>query len=95
MIEFLKAVAAILLFGAGLRCFVWTYRLLRGNTQAYEQNRLRTGSFWVALFGRVPSDFDGRRDYNVSAGIAINRNRNEWVDQGRLSAEAVEATVRH
>jgi hypothetical protein len=84
------AVTAIVTLRAGLLAV----RLWRGDANSYDQNRIRTGSITNAALGLVPTDYDGRRDYRVAAGIAFNRKANSWVEQGRLSAEAVQSTLR-
>jgi hypothetical protein len=47
-----------------------------------------------AALGLVPTDYDGRRDYRVAAGIAFNKKTKSWVEQGRLSAEAIQSSLR-
>jgi hypothetical protein len=82
-------------FGAGsLLSALLAWRIWRGNRIEYDRNRQRTGSFRKAIRGEVETVFDGTRDYRVSAGVAVDRKKNEWVEQGRLSAEAVTAAVR-
>ena len=69
-------------------------RIIRGNANEYERNRSRAQSFFQTLRGKVPIRYDGTRDARVSAGIAVDRKTNEWIDQGRLSDEAIAAALR-
>jgi hypothetical protein len=79
----------LLLAGA---CVAWfALALRRGSYNEYERNRARVkGSFSRIFFGTVPTFHDGVRDDKVSAGIALDRSANRWVEQGRLSDEALE-----
>lgn len=94
MAELLQGVASFLLGAGALVCALLAWRIWRGNRLEYERNRERTGSVRRAIFGELPTFFDGTRDYRVSAGVAVDRKKNEWVEQGRLSAEAIKAAVR-
>ncbi|CAK0750845.1 hypothetical protein CCP2SC5_1710004 [Azospirillaceae bacterium] len=78
----------------GFACFIVAYRLMKGDPIEYERNRQRTKSFSAALHGRLSPYFEGKRDYRVAAGLAIDRRTNTWVEQGRLSDEAL-ASVFH
>jgi hypothetical protein len=83
-------------FGLGWVCLqsaVLGYRLMFGDSHAYEQNRLRTRTWRAAILGRLPTNFDGNRDYRVAAGIVFDKKHTEWVEQGRLSAEAIASTL--
>jgi hypothetical protein len=86
----LPVFATVLLFFA--LCFFWVgYLLLRGNKNEYERNRARVKrSFWNIFLGTVPTAHDGVRDDKVCAGVALNKNTNRWISQGRLSDEALE-----
>jgi hypothetical protein len=94
MMEIIKLLAAMVIGTISIQSLVLAYRLWLGDSSAYEQNRLRTGSWRQSALGRVPTDFDGRRDYKVAAGIALDTSTNSWVEQGRLSAEAIAATLK-
>lgn len=93
MVELMKALAIAACAIVFLRSGMLAFRLLKGDLNSYEHNRIRTGSLRQAVFGEVPTEFDGRRDYRVAAGIALNRKTNTWVEQGRLSVEAIQATL--
>jgi len=76
---------------AGL-CFAWlAYLLSRGSRNEYERNRARVRSSFMNVFlGKVPTTHDGVRDDKVSAGLAWDKRRKKWVEQGRLSNEALD-----
>jgi hypothetical protein len=92
--EIIRILVVAVAFIIAMRCFSLAYRLFCGDPNEYEQNRRRVGSLKANLFGRVPTSFDGARDYRVAAGLAINRRTNEWVEQGRLSSEALASVLR-
>ena len=73
-------------------CFFWVgFLLWRGSHNEYERNRARVKkSIQNVIFGTVPTSHDGVRDDKVSAGIALDKNNGRWVEQGRLSDEALE-----
>lgn len=86
--------ASFFLLGAGsFLCGLLAWRIWRGNHVEYDRNHERTGSVWRAIRGEIPTVIDGTRDYRVSAGIAVDAKTNEWVEQGRLSAEAISAAI--
>ncbi len=83
-------IGSVLIF-ISLCVFWFGLRLLRGSLSEYERNRSRTRkSFSNVLWGTVPTWHDGTRDEKVSAGMAINLKTNRWIEQGRLSDEALE-----
>lgn len=86
LLAFIGTCGVSLLF-AGLK-------LLFGDSEQYKRNRVRTSSFRRAITGCLPTMHEGGRDYRVSAGIAVNTKTGKWVEQGRLSDEAVQATAR-
>jgi hypothetical protein len=83
---------------AGLSCafvFFWMgYKILRSDRSSYERNRLRTRTTGDAIKGDVSTSYDGARDYQIAAGIAIDRGQFRWIDQGKLSNEAVANVLR-
>jgi len=90
-------IQAVVLFALGafaVSCFMFAIKLIRADGHEYARNRDRTGSFRKALRGEIETVFDGARDYRVSAGIAVDCNTNSWVEQGRLSEEAISASLR-
>ena len=85
----------LLVAGAGSIVFaLLAWRVWRGNRLEYDRNRRRTGSVMRAFRGEIPTMHDGTRDYRVSAGVAVDIDKNEWVEQGRLSTEAISAAIR-
>ena len=81
-------VAGILAFGFA----VLALRVATGNKTEYERNRRRAGNLMRTIRGEIPSAFDGTRDARVSAGLAIKNN--VWIEQGRLSNDAVASALR-
>ena len=92
--QLIQSVAFFLLGAGALVCGLLAWRIWRGNRHEYDRNRLRTGSLRNAIRGEISTVFDGTRDYRVSAGVAVDKKKNEWVEQGRLSPEAITAAVR-
>lgn len=90
--ELLNSFGLLLTGSIAIACVVFLYRLIFGNRGEYERNRKRAGNFLQSLKGQVPPVFDGTRDSRVSAGIAVRNN--EWIEQGKLSAEAVASSLR-
>lgn len=68
--------------------------ILRADRSTYERNRLRTRTTGDAIRGDVSTTYDGARDYQVAAGIAIDRRHNRWIEQGKLSNEAIANVLR-
>ena len=92
--QFLQGMGIVATGGFGIACLFLAYRVAFGNKLEYDRNRRRAGNFKKTFFGQVPSTFDGTRDSRVSAGIAVDSRKNEWVEQGRLSNEAVASALR-
>lgn len=91
----LAAVLGATVFGFfGLQLLFDAIKLLRGDLAEYERNRSRTPSFLAALSGKIPTAHEGVRDFRVSAGIAIDLKTGTWIEQGRLSDEAIAAATR-
>jgi hypothetical protein len=71
------------------------YRVYRTERRSeYAKNRARTPSLGAVVRGEAPSFYDGVRDERVAAGIAIDTTTNHWVEQGRLSEEAISSVLR-
>jgi hypothetical protein len=94
MLEILKLLVALGIASFSFQCFHLAYRLWFGDPHAYKQNQIRTGTWKASVLGRVRPNFDGRRDYRVAAGIVYDTEEKRWVEQGRLSSEAIAATLK-
>ena len=95
MSDLLQAVGLFVTGAATILLVLLAVKIARGNRSEYERNRQRLGSSVVtAIRGEVPTVSDGTRDYRVAAGIAVDRKKNEWVEQGRLSSEAIAGALR-
>ncbi len=68
------------------------WSILRSDRSVYERNRLRTRTTGDAIKGDVSTFYDGARDYQIAAGVAIEDGR--WIEQGKLSNEAVGNVLR-
>jgi hypothetical protein len=91
-IDLIKGVAALILLPVLLTFTVVAIRLLRAyltDRSEYERNKARSPSLRAVVRGEAPTFFDGVRDERVAAGIARDVKRNTWVEQGKLSEEAV------
>lgn len=78
-----------------LACFRIGYLIFAGDSNEYESNRRRVVSPANVYRGTVPTNYDGMRDDKLAAGIAIDVKRNMWVEQGRLSDEALRDVLHH
>jgi hypothetical protein len=94
MLEIVKIFAGLVVGTVSIRSITLAYRLWFGDSNAYEQNRLRAGSWRRSAWGSVPTNFDGHGDYRVATGIALNTKTNTWIAQGRLSAVAISSVLK-
>ena len=92
--QIVQAIGLVVTGGFAIACIFLAYRVAFGNKIEYERNRHRAKNIKRTVLGLVPSIFDGTRDARVSAGIAVDRKKNEWLEQGRLSNEAVASALR-
>jgi hypothetical protein len=60
----------------------------------YSRNRARSPSLVAVVRGEAPTFYDGVRDERVAAGVAVDIKANRWVEQGKLSEEAVSSVLR-
>lgn len=93
----LRAVAIIVLAPLAATMFIVGWKLLHiyfTDRSEYVRNRERSRTFWEVLRGSAPSYYDGIRDERVSAGVAIDTQKNIWVEQGKLSDEALSNILR-
>jgi len=71
------------------------YRAYRTDRRGeYAKNRARTPSLGAVVRGEAPGFYDGVRDERLAAGIAVDTKTNRWVEQGRLSEEAITSVLR-
>lgn len=78
----------VALLGAGIVLIRFGYDVLRSNRYSYERNRSITPSLKAVIRGEIPTYSGGKRDYTASAGVALDRG-NRWIEQGKLSDEAL------
>lgn len=92
VLDLLKGIAALVLVPVTLALFVLTWRLWRvylTDRSEYQRNQARSPSLRTVLRGEAPTFYDGVRDERVAAGVARDLKTNKWVEQGKLSEEAV------
>lgn len=89
MHEIIVAAAVCAGVTAAAACFWVALAILRSDRAGYDRMRLRTRSIVDVVKGDVSTSYDGARDYQVAAGIAIDKKRNRWVEQGKISNEAI------
>lgn len=94
LVDLIQALVLLALGSFAGSCVIFAIKLIRADGHEYARNQHRTGNFRKALRGEIDTVFDGSRDYRVSAGIAVDCRTNSWVEQGRLSEEAVSASLR-
>lgn len=90
LIDIGVGIVAVFLIFSGLSFFHVGSLIGRSDANEYENNRSRTKSFMTGIRGDVPTKYDGTRDDRVAAGIAIDLKTNRWIEQGRLSDEALQ-----
>ncbi len=89
MIEVLQGFL-VLVFGViSVVALALAFRVWRSGDDAYRRNRDRTPSILAAMRDEVRTRTGGARDYQVAAGLAVDLRTNQWVEQGRLSGEAI------
>lgn len=70
------------------------FRVYRTDRGEYTRNRDRSPSLLKVMRGETPTFYDGFRDERVAAGIARDLKTNRWVEQGKLSEEAISNVLR-
>jgi len=86
--------AALMVFGvfAVSAAVVGVFLRMSDKTE-FDRNRLRASSFWQILRGDTRTMHDGIRDHRVQAGLVKDLRTGEFVEQGRLSEEAIDAVL--
>jgi hypothetical protein len=72
-----------------------TIRIAFGDRQEFEANRRRIRNIGKTVRGEVSPIYDGVTDYRVRAGLAYDKKKNIWIEQGTLSDEAIEAILEY
>ncbi len=90
------AQALIILLGGIISCSLvfLGIRLFFADKTEYEINKKITKSIQHPIKGKLNTSHNGDRSYRISAGIAINTKSNTWVNQGKLSEEAIDNVFR-
>jgi len=94
--DFLRGIAVLILIPIAFTFLAGAFKLLhvyRTDRTEYLRNQMRATTPLAVMRGETNSFYDGVRDERVSAGIAIDGRNNRWVEQGKLSEEAVSAVL--
>jgi hypothetical protein len=90
-------VQSVIIFGCGVLAITFLFvgmRLWLTDKGEYDRNYERIGSFLDAIRGRVGTWHNGARHFRVNAGLAIDTQSNEWIEQGAISEEAIDAVLK-
>ncbi len=94
MVGWMETIGILIALFAALYFARLAWKLGLGSGTEYNRNRSRLDGFGATLRGQAATSVNGSRDYRVAAGIAIDTKANRWVEQGRLSDEAVLSSIR-
>lgn len=90
--EILSVVKGLVVFGGGVALY-FGLRLIMAIRNAdpaeYKTTKNLAGNIQNAFKGNVKPYHDGVRDYRVKAGLAVDLDRNVWVQQGAISKESL------
>jgi hypothetical protein len=64
-------------------------RLMLASRSDYDRNRERSPKPMDPIRGTLSVNHDGVRDFRVAAGLGVNLRDNTWVEQAKLSDEAL------
>ena len=92
--EILNTVAFVGFGSISLIIFILGYKLLRSDSELYNNNRSHNKSFTAALKGIVCEPQEDSRDFRCAAGMAYNKKSGEIIFQGKLSHEAIQDVIR-
>jgi len=90
---FVRFVLFIFLGSAAITLVMLALRIMFSAKSDYQTNFEHSSSFRDVLRGKVRTTYDGSRDFTVKAGLAIDTNTNEWIEQGALSDEAIDTIL--
>ena len=96
IVDALRGVATVILIPLAITFFFVAYRLTKAylrDRSEYVKNKSRCVSPMAVIRGEAPTFFDGIRDERVVAGVAVDMKSNQWVEQGRLSQEALSGVL--
>lgn len=89
-------IAAVVVFGGGvlgLTFILYGYLIYKGDDTAWKRNSAITKSVSRAYRGEVPTIIEGKRSYQVNAGLVRRMKDGTLKSQGRLSPEAISETL--
>jgi len=89
-----RAILLCILGIIGITSFAVAMKILASDSNDYNRNMRKTGGLKNPLRGTIATCCEGNgRDHNISAGLAIDKRTNTWVEQGKLSDEAIDAIL--
>ena len=94
MAQIAQSIGLLVTGGIAIFFAVLALRVIFGNKAEYDRNRRRAGTFMQNLKGQLPLTADGTRDARIAVGLAVDCKTNTWIEQGKLSAEAVADALR-
>ncbi len=77
----------------GILLLIIANRISRAPQYNYMRNMERTRDKMTAATGRLAPMTDDQRDFWIKCGLAIDTEKNEWVEQVGLSNEAVRSVI--
>ncbi|MBU5635485.1 hypothetical protein KOM00_01930 [Geomonas sp. Red69] len=88
--------AAMIVAGGWLSIFMIRLglKILKADPEEYRRNREASPRKRDPWLGTLHTFYLGARDHRISAGLAVNKDRREWVEQGVLSESAIDAILR-
>ena len=84
------ALMIALLISIGFACFFMAWRILTAPTPSFELLGGLSGNFSETLQGKLAS-IDDHQEILTVRSLAFDLKNNNWVDEGRLSDEAVDS----
>jgi hypothetical protein len=92
-----RGLALLALVPLSIAVLLLAFRLVRvyiNDRSEYVRNKERSPSMKAVIRGELPNFHDAVRDERVAAGVAVDVRNNVWVEQGKLSEEAVSSVLR-
>ena len=69
-------------------------KIFSADAEEYRRNREAIPSFVAAALGKLRTFYAGGRDHHISAGLAFDKRKQKWVEQGALSDSALDSILR-
>lgn len=87
--------ALVVLLGGviSIGLFALAFKILFANKADYEINRERSNSIVSVVRGNIRTKHGEHRDFRVQAGLAVDKKKNEWAENGALSEESIDSVI--